>query len=392
VKAVALAASLVACGAAARSRQTTAVVTSGEVAPRVLLTGELHPAAATDIVAPQTDQTQLVIRWLVPTGTRVHAGDRVAELDSTPFQNQLQELTSGLASSELALRAQNRTDQLAIATQRNSVRRAQIERDKAALHAAVPADVQDVRTARQNDLALARSETELAIAKQDLAALIEATAVNAKLRAFDVERTRRTMQATQQTIASLVLRSPRDGLAVVAPQPWADRPLRVGDTVVANAPLVSLPDFGHAMEVAATLSDVDDGRVSVGEAATCTLDAFPDAAMPCAVDTVSPFARVAPGRSTLRRSFDVTLKLDVPADAAARLRAGMSFEVELRDPPVRGLVLPRAAVVRGEAGAWVVMASGEVRDVEIASCDEQRCALSRGLTDGELVQLTGGRS
>jgi multidrug resistance efflux pump len=169
--------------------------------------------------------------------------------------------------------------------------------------------------------------------------------------------------------------------------PSSDRELRVGDTIGPNTPVVALPDFDQAMQVAATLSDVDDGHVAIGARGTCTLDAYPDEPLGCTVTTVAPVARVPVGRPTLRRSFDVTL--DLAATDVSRLRAGMSFEIELRAAPVRGVVVPRGAVVRGAAGAWVVMAGGAVRDVELAACDAQQCAIASGLAAGEVVQLGG---
>jgi hypothetical protein len=67
----------------------------------------------------------------------------------------------------------------------------------------------------------------------------------------------------------------------------------------------------------------------------------------------------------------------------------MSVKVELDRPAVRGLIVPRAAVIPG-APARVRLGSGELREVALGGCDAQRCAVASGLTDGELV--AGGAS
>jgi len=51
----------------------------------------------------------------------------------------------------------------------------------------------------------------------------------------------------------------------------------------ARAPIVCYSNMDDAMRVHAELSDVDDGRVAVGMAGTCTLDAYPRDPITCTV-------------------------------------------------------------------------------------------------------------
>jgi hypothetical protein len=179
---------------------------------------------------------------------------------------------------------------------------------------------------------------------------------------------------------------------VVGDMPWAGRALRVGDAVSTQTAVVTMPDLAAAMQVFARSSDVDDGRVAPGMTGTCTLDAYPTEPIACAVEVVSPVARPEPGNSGLRRSFDVTLALTWIAPA--RLRAGMSFEVELHRPAVVGVAVPRGAIVHDLFGARVALASGEPRYVEVGACDAQRCTVASGLVAGDVVRLApaGGAS
>jgi len=53
------------------------------------------------------------------------------------------------------------------------------------------------------------------------------------------------------------------------------------------------------MEVRSELSDVDDGRIDVGETGTCVLDAYPDDPIACTVAGITPVARIK-GQNSLR--------------------------------------------------------------------------------------------
>jgi hypothetical protein len=191
-----------------------------------------------------------------------------------------------------------------------------------------------------------------------------------------------------------VLTAPRDGMLVLEEHPWLGHKVQVGDPGFPGMPVASLPEMAKGMEVHAELSDVDDGRIAVGMAGRCTLDAYPADAMPCAVKDLTPVARTR-GESSLRRSFAVVLGLDQPGDPA-RLRPGMSVKVELHPRVVPDVVVvPRGAVVLAPAGsadrkpAQVRMASGELRDVALGACDAQGCAALSGLAVGDAVLLGG---
>ena len=93
-------------------------------------------------------------------------------------------------------------------------------------------------------------------------------------------------------------------------------------------------------------------------------------------------------RTSLRKTFDVTLTLTPTADQ--ELRPGMSIKVVLRGPPVTGAVLaPRGAIERGPAGARIRLPGGATRAIEVGPCDAQACVVTRGLAAGDTVELGG---
>jgi multidrug efflux pump subunit AcrA (membrane-fusion protein) len=151
--------------------------------------------------------------------------------------------------------------------------------------------------------------------------------------------------------------------------------------------IVTFPDFTHPMQVKAELSDVDDGRIAVGAKGTCTLDAYPREPLPCEVTELAPVATNR-NRQSLRRAFGVTLSL--PNADATKMRPGMSVRVELAGSARQSgaLTVPRGAIAFSADGKHRVrLASGDHREVTLGACDAQRCAIDKGVTEGETVRL-----
>ncbi len=380
-----------AAGHSARVEPRTAAVMPGEVVDRVVVTGALHAVSALDLVVPSTDQSQLAIRWMIDAGAQVKAGDQVLAFDSAAFTSKLLESHAQLRQAEAQFRLFQDACALHLAEKQLEVRKQHNSRDKARLQVEVPADLMTARTIGGNKLALVQAEANAAKAESELATMIADNALEERIRQIDLDKTRRSIAAAERAIEALVVRAPRDGVVVIDDSAWDGHKFHAGDLVSDGTPIISLPDLTRPMEVLADLSDVDDGRVGLHMAGRCTLDAYPADPLPCTVETLAPVARVKEGRGSLRRTFSITLVLG--GGDRARLRPGMAVKVELPRPAVHGLVVPRGAVARDRepAGthARVQLAGGALRDVTLAGCDEQRCALSGGVSEGDVVAIDG---
>ncbi len=136
--------------------------------------------------------------------------------------------------------------------------------------------------------------------------------------------------------------------------------------------VATLPDL-TSMEVHAALSDVDDGRVSPGMSAACTLDTYPGESFPARVVEVSPVAREA-DRNPLLRYFPVRLQL---LRGDRRMLPGMSVRVEVAQPAARdGLLVPRVALDLGTSPPRVLLAAGGGLAVRLGPCTAFDCAVT----------------
>jgi biotin carboxyl carrier protein len=392
----ACAAEAVAPGASGASGEPlrTAVVARQAVVDRALMTGELRAAKSIALTVPRTDAWQLAIRWIAEDGALVKAGDKVLEFDNSAFTAQLAEKHLAVLEAELTLHAARDLGAIESASKATELRQREIALAKARLRAEVPADLVAGRDAQERQLERKRAEVAVAKAAHELASQREQVAIEQRIQQIALDKSRSAVAAAEKTIADLSLTAPRDGMFVIHDHEWLGRKIRLGDTVHPGMTVASLPDLGEAMTVHAELSDVDDGRVTVGMAGTCTLDSHPGDPIACKVVDITPVAR-SKGEGSLRRTFAAVLDLGVVDPA--RLRPGMSVKVELQPRTLANvLAVPRGAVlapaqVPGEpaAPARVRLASGELRTVVLGACGAQACAIESGLTEGETVRLGG---
>ena len=370
-------------GAAEGDRGAGAELTvrRGDLRPRLLLTGELAAERAVELKVPRTPSWQVQVRWMAEDGTAVRAGDRVVELDNSSFTEELEQKRAGAEDASTELVRRQAEVRSSLAEKEWMVEQKKSELAKAKLAAAVPPDLISVRDHQDRQLTLRRAEVELAKAERDLAAEREAAAADLEVQRITLRRSQREIAQAEQSIDALVLRAPRDGIALVANHPWEGRKLREGDNAFVGMTVAILPDLS-SLQVQARLSDVDDGRIKPGMDAVCTLDAYPSESFRGRVVDISAVAKESP-RQPLLRSFPVRIRLD--RVDVRKMRPGMSVRVEVLGPEVRGALLaPRGAIdFSGERPrVYLAGGTGEARDVRLGPCDASFCVVEAGLEEG----------
>jgi len=293
-----LALTLVAAGcvqSAPAAPVVTAVVTSREVAPRVVATGGVRLVAGARIdVGART--SGVVRRLAVAQGTRVRRGDTIAALDD-------REARARLASAEARVAELEATRDAA-------------DSDWARLNALRPiqgASGQQLQAAA-SAIAVARARLAAATADRDLAAL---------------------------AVDYTVVRAPIDGVV-------ASIATHEGETVAASlaAPTFVVLIDSSRLECVALVDETDIGRVRGGDAASFTVDAYPDKVFTGHVTRIAPDATIIGGVV----DYEVTVHID---DTGGLLRPQMTSTVTINGPRRRSLVVPSAAIRRGAGGTYV---------------------------------------
>lgn len=355
-----------------------ALVYRGDFVAEQLLTGELRSAASEVVIVPRLPSWETTIRFMVPDGSPVQEGDRLLELDTAPIASELEnKLTLQQAAANQLLSKEAEIDGQ-IAQKELALTKARIALDKAEIQAAVPVDVQSRQKYEEVLLALEEARVAHEKATADLEAYRSSSRAELEAVRIELSKAEREVREARRAIEMMVLRAPATGIAVAAQNRREDRKFQEGDTVYVGAEVMEIPDLERMM-VEARLSDVDDGKIKPGMAATCTLDAYPDRPYPCAIASISPVAQET-GYRSLQRHFLV--RSDLEETDPTLMRPGMSVKVRVRTAAREGVLLvPRAALRFAGDEALVRTSDGDLR-VVLGPCNALACVLEEGPAEG----------
>jgi multidrug efflux pump subunit AcrA (membrane-fusion protein) len=358
------------------------VIRRGDLEDRFLLTGALKAVRSHALIAPRTPVWTVTLRWIAPEGSQVKVGDPVVRFEVSSLQADLEDkrLAVGEAERELA-----RTQAEVAGTREEQALaflQARVARDKAALDAAVPAELQPLRDYQEKQLALEKAEAALQKAQRDRDAVAARSDSQVQVLALRLEKARRDLQRSEAALDGLTLRAPADGLLIHGSHPWEGRKWQVGDTMFPGMVAAEVPDL-TVMAVEALLSDVDDGQIRAGLEARVWLDAFPQRSFAGVVRDVSEVAE-ARTQGTTRRFF--LTRVELAATDPAVMRPGMSAKVEvLRRRYDNVLLAPREALDLASDPPLLKVRGAEPVPVRVAACDPIACVLESGPPEGTLV-------
>jgi multidrug resistance efflux pump len=354
-------------------------VRRGRFNSSMVLTGELEAARGAMVSVPHLPSWQSSIKWLIDDGVAVQAGERVAELDNTPFTADLDKKRQDLTQAQQELQEKQAEWVGDLRDKEFDVEKKKGDLDKAKIEASVPKDIVSGRDYEDRQTKLRRATTDYDKSKATLSGQQRSDAADHANLLVKIGQAQDEVTIAEQSIDSLILRAPRAGVVVVKDIPWEGRKLQAGDSVWIGFPIALIPEL-DSMRVTAALPDVDDGRVLRGMPARVTLDGYPDLHFAGRVDSVSAVAQEG-ARGSLRRSFVVLVKLDQVDHE--RMRPGLSARVEIdRESKDNVLVAPRAALDLAGKSPRARLSGGKLVNVTLGSCNAQECVVISGLNEG----------
>lgn len=360
----------------------------GPFGERHLLTGEVVAREAIFLLAPNTNQWPVTIRWIVEDGTEVQAGEPVIEFDNSQLVSSLDDLSSRLAvaQNDLVLARSQAAEDLAQAW--FAVQQQQAALDKARLQAQVPGDFISRQDAERRQLDLNKATLALEEAEERHAAQRLAGDKAVAVQQEAVDKARRAVERSEDDLRKLQLKAPRDGLVLVG-RTRQGKIYQSSDNATPGMTVASMPDLSTLM-VEARLFDVDDGKVQLGHRVRATLDAFPDEPLDGTVRSLGDYADQESSQST-RRSFKVGI--EVEGMDPDRMRPGMSVSVALDLAPRQALQVPRRALSwSAEEIPSVQLADGSVVELTLGACNPSHCEVLDGPAEGTALRPPRGVS
>lgn len=278
----------------------TAEVTRGEIVVTVTATGSVQPTTQVDV---SSELSGALARVLVDFNDRVEVGQVLAELDDTRLTDQVLTAKAQLQAAEASLK-----------------------QAEAAVREAVE------NYASQSELDRRGQSTRLKMVAAEVARDRAAAVVDGAI--ADVALARARVSEAETELKKAVIRSPITGVVL-------NRTAEPGQIVAAslNAPvLFTLAEDLARMELRVDVDEADIGRVTVGNQAQFTVDAYPGRSFPATITTV----RFAPETTEGVVTYKAVLSVD---NSEGLLRPGMtataSIAVTVQDDALR---VPNAAL------------------------------------------------
>ena len=380
-------------GAATGPLIPTTRVVRGPLDRNILTTGELRAGQSRLLIAPSVGGTLRILHML-PTGTRVAAGDMVIELDPTEQLYQLEQARSELLQADQELVKQRADAAVQAAQDKVELLTAQFNVRRADLDAIADKDLISANEYARRQLNLDEARRRLAQVGRDVQSRADAS--KASLASLNERRTKTAMTASraEQNIETLRITAPiaghvsarenRDaasgGLYIGMSLPE----YQAGDNTMAGRPLADIFDLS-SMEIRVSISEPDRPTIVVGQPAIVESDTVPGVPFRARVKSVAGVAQRA--ALSPNRQFDAVLELEQPDP---RLRPGASVQATLVAERVDSVLQIPLQAMRQKDGkpiVYVQTPSGfEPRPITIRYRTESRIGLE-GLEEGTVVAL-----
>jgi multidrug efflux pump subunit AcrA (membrane-fusion protein) len=317
-------------------------------------------------------------------GDQVRKGDVIAEIETADFDALIAQRRAEVELAIARLAALDTVSPHEIARAESDVARFEATAKLAAEEAERQQGLlrERVTSKAEADAALERSlvaRAQLASARRALDLARGGSPQQRKQAVAEVARARAALQSAEVDRSFTIITSPIDGvIASVATQE--------GETVAAglNAPtFVTLVDL-RRLQVNAYVDEVDIGKVTVGQPATFTVDAFPARDFEGRVEAIYPTATIQDN------VVKYVAALTIANDSAGLLRPEMTTSVRIKLDQRTVLALPTRAIGRVDGRSVVqvsVRGRVETRPVRTGWRDGSWVELLEGIREGERVLL-----
>jgi HlyD family secretion protein len=310
---------------------TTVTVTPEIYRETVSGTGTLSPARS--VAATFEFDTSGTLAGVVAVGTRVNAGDVLAEMDTSSFQSTVRDAEVALekAQAQRASTASTQTDnavslQESIQNAELSVQDAQRQVATAQSNLELAQRLQAVGSESSENVQVAQNTYDAAsatLAKDQLS--LQTLQSSRGLRSDSSEQDLRNADLSITAAQLSLERAEADLAATQLLAPFAGVVSEVnveeGSIVSSTTPVLTLVDDSQ-VKLVAQVDETEISQVQLDMTAEVTLDAVPDETFTGRVTTIAPVARVENNIPI----FDVTITID---NTQGKLRPGMSAQAEI---------------------------------------------------------------
>lgn len=348
--------------------------------------GVLRAVRATPVTVPVGAPKPAHLAWLAPDGSRVRAGEVVVRFDPTELEKGRDEASARVEVSRLKLERHESESAAALRNLERDAEIARLEEEVSRRFASRDEELYSRREILDSQLDSSLAVRRRRHAEETRRSQEELAGVEADLLALEQGRAARDLERAESGLEALEVRSPHDGILVLA-RDWRGDPPRVGETVWPGHALAEIPDLSE-IEAEIFVLDADAGALATGKPARVTVEAHPERVYAAEIRRIGSLARPR-FRGSPVQYFAVTLAL--AETDPERMRPGQRVRAELLLEDLEdALVVPRQAVFERDGRPVVYRRRGdgfEAAAVTLGTATPGEVVVTAGLQAGDVVAL-----
>jgi multidrug resistance efflux pump len=355
----------------------------------VTTTGELQAENSTDILGPQIAQSRNIrvmdikITDLVPEGTEVKAGDYVATLDRTTFDNTLKDEIERLVTQETNLEVKVLDTAVTLSNLRDNIKNLRFAVEEAEI-TLQQSKYEPPTTIRQAEIALDRAARSLDQAIRGYALRVEQARSDMRNLRNNLAEQRQRVADLQDILSKFIISAPSDGM-VIYKRDRTGAKRRIGSSISAwDNVVATLPDMS-TMISRTYVNEIDVSKVKANQPVEIIVDAFPERSYTGSVISVANIGEQLPNADA--KVFEVLIKVN---GSDPILRPSMTTGNKIVTKSISDVVYIPLETVQATPDSipFVYTKNGYKQIVLLGESNENSIIVEQGLEAGTSIYLS----
>lgn len=363
-----------------------AVSQKGQFDIVVTTTGELQAKNSTDIAGPEFTQSRNIramdikITDMVPEGTEVKAGDYVATLDRTSFDNSLKDELEKLTTYETNLEMKILDTAVTLSNLRDNIKNLRFSVEEAAI-TLQQSKYEPPTTIRQAEISLDKANRTLDQAIRGYSLRVEQAKSDMRTAKTNLSEQRVRVSDLQTVLSKFIINAPSSGM-IIYKRDRTGTKRKVGSSISPwDNVVATLPDMSSMLSKT-YVNEIDVSKVKTGQHVEIVVDAFPEKSYTGTVTSVANIGEQLPNADA--KVFEVLIEVD---GSDPILRPSMTTGNKIITKTVNDVTfIPLESVQAGpDSIPFVYLKNGTRQIVVLGESNENNVVIEQGLKPG--VQL-----
>jgi HlyD family secretion protein len=354
----------------------------------VTTTGELQAEKSTDIIGPDFSQSRNIramdikITDLIPEGTEVKAGDYVATLDRTTFDNSLKDELEKLTTAETNLEVKILDTAVTLSNLRDNIKNLRFSVEEAGI-SLQQSKYEPPTTIRQAEISLDKANRSLEQSIRGYSLKVEQARSDMRTMKTNLTEEKQRVADLQSVLSKFIITAPSSGM-VIYKRDRSGAKRKVGSSISAwDNVVATLPDM-TSMISKTYVNEIDVSKVKTGQKVEILVDAFPEKRYTGVVSNVANIGEQLPNADA--KVFEVQIKVD---QSDLILRPSMTTGNKIITKTIDNVIyVPLESVQAGpDSIPFIYLKNGSRQIVVLGESNENNIIVEKGIEPGTIAYL-----